>query len=256
MNTINKKIKAKILLVAALLMGFISIFTSPSHAESTSTVNYQLISLEASQDIKFQNLIKSFMMRGGVAPSNFYYTNIKVFQSRLNNTLALIYIYSEMKSGKYFPRTEEHLNLNSDRRAEEILKILKLEFELLEKASRSSEMEYFLEVNATAFKMLFEYTKTLSEFAPYLNLQSKEVRDIIVLGLKGSVDSLLYHQRDKEHARHSRPYLPAVETGITSLYKILSPPSLFQRFISKIKPAQSPEVSQDEIVKSCSKFFH
>jgi hypothetical protein len=104
--------------------------------------------------------------------------------------------------------------------------------------------------------MVYVMTQTISEFTPYLNLQDKRLKKILVSGLLEITNMYFASSANKTEIRASKPYLEAAESGIYEMSKVLSPPNIFQKVFSSIRQGERPQdLSQIEIGATCSRMF-
>lgn len=210
--------------------------------------------LALSTSSSYNNLIKSFKMRAFLSPKNFYYINLREFEGGTIDLLTQVYIFGELKSERPLP--EAILNMYTDPTPEGMLKEIGKSLRKLYRVSNSDGIHYYTEAKSFALKMIFVATQTISEFAPFLNLQDKNLKKVLVSGFTSIVEMQSGAYSKSVLAYVHNPYLRAVETGIKEMSKSLSPPNIFQKIYTSLKGDQSPQnPSQMEIEKTCSRIF-
>lgn len=193
-------------------------------------------------------------MRASVDEKSFYRVNVNEFEKRAITILTQVYIFGQLKSARVLPASVLSQYINPT--PEGLLIELESSMEKLTRAMYSEQIHYYREADIAALKMVFVMTQTISEFTPYLNLQDKRLKKILVSGLIGITDMHFTSYSDKLRTRESKPYLNSAELGIQQMSKTLTPPNIFQKAFSALKRGEGPQDPyQNEIGPTCSRIF-
>jgi hypothetical protein len=184
-------------------------------------------------------------MRAAVDKKNFYHENVKEFEVVALKVLTQIYVFGQLKSEKILP--ESVLSMYVEPTPEGLLREIENSLLKLNRTSGSGEIHYYTEATTSALKMTFVMTQTISEFAPFLNLQDKKLKKILVTTLSEITNRL---------APHPTVLSRNTEAGIQFMAKELTPPGIFQKVFSSLKRDKDPmELSQKEIRRTCNRIF-
>jgi hypothetical protein len=235
-----------------ILMTLICSFAVSHTAIADSNIENPYSSLRSSAS--YNNLIKSFKMRASLNPKSFYHKNIANFEAHVIDVLTEIYIFGKLKSEMGVPA--DVLNMYADPTPKGMLQEIEISLVKLRRSLGSDDIHFYTDTKIAALKMIFVAAQTISEFAPFLNLQDRVLKKILIDGFTRIVkmQSGIYMSDVEAYAKN--PYLREVESSIKQMSKALSPPNIFQRIYTSLKPDQSLlEESQMGIGKTCSRIF-
>lgn len=200
----------------------------------------------------YVNLIKSFRIRAGVDTKDFNYQKVQKFESLSIALLTHIYTFSEIRSHKTLP--ESVLQNYADPSEDGVLKEIEVTLLKMRGEIGISDINYYPEAKGYVLKMTYVITKTLVEFAPYLNIKNNDLRIILTSGLTDVVNQ--FHENFKVFTRAHSPYFTATEKGIVDLSHALKNQNIFQKIVTKFQRDKSPEEeSHFEMGLTCSRIF-
>lgn len=185
-------------------------------------------------DPMYRNLMKSFMLRGAVNDKHFQYSDIKPLQEELSNVLTQVYLFSQTKKNNpVIPQTEEYIYKHR------ILASMRGSFSRIKYISANENLYHFEDANSVALKMVSMAIRTLTEFAPYMGIRDKEMRDYLVLEFQIITENFERVHYAKNMSSFPRPELVPAKLSAQELYKSLTPPSVFSSLVSRLKGDKS-----------------
>jgi hypothetical protein len=235
------------ILAKIILLNLVCIFAFRSVAFAKETA----ANLDPS--ITYDQFVTQFLLKTAEGENYFYRVPLRKFQQPILKTLVLVYIFSELKSGRKLP--EEFKADFSISTEKDVIDELNKAFKAAGRASISS-FSHYGEVNSGNLRTLLVASQTISEFSSKLNIKNKILRETLVKGYGDLAHSLAHHWDQKGlKSDVDTPYLKAAFWGIEEMNSALKPSTVIDQMLSVFKKNKISWLNQNETGLSCSRFF-
>lgn len=182
-------------------------------------------------DARYHQIMDTFADKADITKTGYYYNMVEEFKVDVAEVLNLLYIYSEIKSGKSLPQSViEKYGVATE--SEAIVKLSRVLNHL--KYSAGTGVLYQMGDENISLKMILVLANTITEHVEDFHIKNKAIKELLVSSLLETVDTIIHHPLDREKSRMRVTYLTVTENSIADMEKALTPPTFLQKMKSKI----------------------